>query len=112
MTTSLNTGAASLSDERPTYIFLASGDVIRATDERYSVTYHRWKPIASLYVGTTVDASTRPVRRTAIAAGGAQEHNLRADMTDAESIARNQTHHEAMRFVLAAASAQTEIEHD
>jgi hypothetical protein len=47
------------------YVFLAPGDVIRATDERYSVTYHRWKAIAPLYVGTTVDGSTRPVRRAA-----------------------------------------------
>jgi hypothetical protein len=55
-------------NDRPTYIFLGPGDVIRATDERYSSTYHKWKPIAPLYVGSTVDASTRPVRRRALLA--------------------------------------------
>ena len=49
--------------ERPVYVFLVPGDVIQATDERYSAEYCKWKPIAPLYVGTTVEASTRPVRR-------------------------------------------------
>ena len=70
-TTTKIAGEAAMTDkmqanDRPTYIFLAPGDVIRATDERYSSTYHKWKSIAPLYVGSTVDASTRPVRRRAL----------------------------------------------
>ena len=49
--------------ERPVYVFLVPGDVIQATDERYSAEYCKWKPIAPLYVGSPVEASTRPVRR-------------------------------------------------
>jgi len=72
-TTTKIAGEAAMTDkmqanDRPTYIFLGPGDVIRATDERYSSTYHKWKPIAPLYVGSTVDASTRPVRRRALLA--------------------------------------------
>jgi len=71
LTTEFNTWAATptpLADaaaiaERPVYVFLVPGDVIQATDERYSAEYCKWKPIAPLYVGTTVEASTRPVRR-------------------------------------------------
>ena len=76
-----NTDAVPLADEHQTYIFLAPGDVIRATDERYSATYHKWKPIAPLYVGTTVDASTRPVRRRA-PAFDAQAEAVRAPVAD------------------------------
>lgn len=64
--------AAQAEAGRPAYVFLAPGDVIRATDERYSVAYHRWKAIAPLYVGATVDASTRPVRRLAASSTGDQ----------------------------------------
>jgi hypothetical protein len=75
-TTTKIAGEAAMTDkmqanDRPMYIFLGSGDVIRATDERYSSTYHKWKPIAPLYVGSTVDASTRPVRRRAVLASTA-----------------------------------------
>jgi hypothetical protein len=95
-----NTDAVPLTDERPTYIFLARGDVIRATDERYSVTYHRWKPIAPLYVGTTVDASTRPVRRRAPASEVqadhiADERNMGAGEVQADSCARLVAFHAA-----------------
>lgn len=59
--------ASAKRDERKTqtYVFLKPGDVIQATDERYSPAYLKWKSIAPLYVGSIVGASTQPVRRSA-----------------------------------------------